>query len=208
MAAYNAAKTLEKTVRDIPSGCADEIVVVDDASTDDTVKVAKRLGLRVIVHPDNRGYGANQKTCYDEALRRGPDIIVMIYGDYQYDSRLTPYIVGIIRDGIRDVVLGSRIRTRWEALDSGMPLYKYLSNRFLTLTENVSLAKTFPTFTPASEPTRDRSSRRSRTVSTPTVLSSTPNSLFKPPISASRSVTSLSQRGIFPRCQAWTLRTA
>lgn len=146
MPAYNAAKTLGRTVRDIPSGCVDEIMVVDDASTDDTVKVAKRLELRVIVHPENRGYGANQKTCYDEALKRGADIIVMIHADYQYDSRLTPYIVGIIRDGICDVVLGSRIRTRREALDSGMPLYKYLSNRFLTLTENVILGQNLSDF--------------------------------------------------------------
>jgi len=146
MPAYNAAKTLEKTVRDIPSGCADEIIAVDDASTDDTVKVANRLGLQVIVHSENRGYGANQKTCYDEALRRGADIIVMIHADYQYDSRLTPYIVGFLKDGICDVILGSRIRTRREALDGGMPLYKYLGNRFLTFTENVILGQNLSDF--------------------------------------------------------------
>lgn len=126
----------------------------------------------------------------------------MIHADYQYDSRLTPYIVRFLKDGICDVILGSRIRTRREALDGGMPLYKYLSNRFLTLTENVILGQNLPTFTPASEPTRDKSSRRSRTVSTPTALSSTPNSWSRPPISASESVTSRSRHGIFPRHQA------
>ncbi len=146
MPAYNAAKTLERTVRDIPSGCVDEIIVVDDASTDETVTVAERLGLRVIVHPENRGYGANQKTCYDEALRSGVDIVVMIHADYQYDSRLTPYIVGFLKEGICDVMLGSRIRTRREALDGGMPLYKYLSNRFLTVTENVILGQNVSDF--------------------------------------------------------------
>ena len=146
MPAYNAAKTLERTVRDIPSGCVDEIIVVDDASTDETVTVAERLGLRVIVHSENRGYGANQKTCYDEALRRGADIVVMIHADYQYDSRLTPYIVGFLKEGICDVMLGSRIRTRREALDGGMPLYKYLSNRFLTITENIILGQNVSDF--------------------------------------------------------------
>jgi glycosyltransferase involved in cell wall biosynthesis len=137
MPAYNAATTLEKTVRDIPEGFADEIILVDDSSEDDTVNIAKGLGLTVIVHDRNKGYGANQKTCYDEALKRGPDIVVMIHPDYQYDSSLAPLFAQIIEKGICDIMLGSRVRTRKECLDSGMPLYKYLSNRLLTILENL-----------------------------------------------------------------------
>jgi len=137
MPAYNAATTLEKTVRDIPEGLADEIILVDDASKDDTVKIARHLGLNVMVHDENRGYGANQKTCYDEALRRETDIIIMIHPDYQYDGSLAPLFVELIRKGVCDIVLGSRVRTRKECLHSGMPLYKYAANRFLTLLENL-----------------------------------------------------------------------
>jgi len=137
MPAYNAATTLEKTVRDIPQGFADEIILVDDSSKDDTVKIAKNLCLTVMVHDTNRGYGANQKTCYDEGLKRGADIVIMIHPDYQYDSSLAPLFTELIGKGICDIVLGSRIRTRRECLDSGMPLYKYLSNRFLSLLENL-----------------------------------------------------------------------
>jgi glycosyltransferase involved in cell wall biosynthesis len=137
MPAYNAAATLEKTVKDIPQGLADEIILVDDSSQDDTVGIAKSLGLTVIVHDRNRGYGANQKTCYDEALRRGAEIIIMIHPDYQYDSSLSPLFTQIIEKGVCDIILGSRVRTRKECLGSGMPLYKYLSNRFLTITENL-----------------------------------------------------------------------
>jgi len=143
MPAYNAARTLEPTVRDIPSGVVDEIILVDDASNDNTVEVAKRLGLTVMQHESNRGYGANQKTCYRLALERGADIVVMIHPDYQYDSRLTPYFVGFIRDGYFDVMLGSRIRTRREALEGGMPFYKYLANRGLTFIENVTTGQNF-----------------------------------------------------------------
>ncbi len=139
MPAYNAGKTLKKTIDDIPPGTADEIIVVDDASSDNTVEVAKSLGITVIVHPENRGYGGNQKTCYDEALKRDPDIVIMIHPDYQYDSRLAPFIIGFIKEAVCDIVLGSRIRTRREALESGMPVYKYLSNRFLTIIENIVL---------------------------------------------------------------------
>jgi glycosyltransferase involved in cell wall biosynthesis len=138
MPAYNAAATLEKTVQDIPEGFAQEIILVDDASTDDTVKIAKRLGLTVILHDRNKGYGANQKTCYDEALRRDADIVIMIHPDYQYDSSLAPLFIELIEKGVCDVMLGSRVRTRRECLDSGMPLYKYLSNRFLTILENLA----------------------------------------------------------------------
>jgi glycosyltransferase involved in cell wall biosynthesis len=137
MPAYNAARTVEPTVRDIPAGVLDEIILVDDGSTDSTVEVAKRLGLTVIRHEANKGYGANQKTCYRLALERGADIVVMIHPDYQYDSSLTPYLVGFLRDGRFDVMLGSRIRTRREALAGGMPPYKYAANRILTLFENI-----------------------------------------------------------------------
>ncbi len=137
MPAYNAASTLEKTVEDIPQGFADEIILVDDSSQDDTVRIAKRIGLTVIVHNENRGYGANQKTCYDEALRRGAEIVIMIHPDYQYDSSLVPLFAHIIEKDVCDIILGSRVRTRKECIDSGMPLYKYLSNRFLTILENM-----------------------------------------------------------------------
>ncbi|MGA2465784.1 MAG: glycosyltransferase family 2 protein [Thermodesulfobacteriota bacterium] len=137
MPAYNAATTLEKTVKDIPQGFADEIILVDDSSQDDTVRIAKSLGLRVFVHDRNRGYGANQKTCYDEALQRGAEIVVMIHPDYQYDGSLAPLFSEIIEKGVCDIILGSRVRTRKECLDSGMPLYKYISNRLLTIIENL-----------------------------------------------------------------------
>jgi len=146
MPAYNAAETLEKTYHDIPQEIIDEIILVDDASRDHTVEIAKRLGLTVIIHPENRGYGANQKTCYDEALKRNPDIVVMIHPDYQYDSRLIPYIVGFLEKGICDVILGSRIRTRKEALECGMPKYKYVSNRILTFIENIVLGQNLSDF--------------------------------------------------------------
>lgn len=144
--AYNAALTLERTIADIPRGCCDEIILVDDASSDDTVKVARLLGLEVITHPRNLGYGANQKTCYRMALERGADYVVMIHPDYQYDSRLIPVAVEILKLGICDVVLGNRVRTRRECLSSGMPLYKYLANRFLTITENISLGQNLGEF--------------------------------------------------------------
>ena len=137
MPAYNAATTLERTVKDIPKGFADEIILVDDSSQDETVAIARGLGLTVITHHENKGYGANQKTCYDEALRRDADIVIMIHPDYQYDSSLAPLFGQLIRKGVCDIILGSRVRTRKECLDSGMPLYKYLSNRLLTVFENL-----------------------------------------------------------------------
>jgi glycosyltransferase involved in cell wall biosynthesis len=137
MPAYNAARTLEKTFEDIPKNFGDKIILVDDCSKDDTVKIAKRLGLTVIFHERNMGYGANQKTCYDTAIESGADIIIMIHPDYQYDSSLAPLFAELIERGVCDIVLGSRIRTRKECLDSGMPLYKYISNRLLTLLENL-----------------------------------------------------------------------
>jgi glycosyltransferase involved in cell wall biosynthesis len=146
MPAYNAAATIRRTVADIPPGSVHDILVVDDGSRDDTVAVARQLGLRVIEHPRNRGYGANQKTCYQAALETDADIILMIHPDYQYDSRVIPYVVGFLELGICDVVLGSRIRTRREALDGGMPIWKYLANRALTAVENVALAQNLGDF--------------------------------------------------------------
>lgn len=141
MPAYNAARTIEKTYRDIPKGTVDKIIVVDDSSKDETVRVAKKLGLQVVAHPQNRGYGANQKTCYTLALSQGADIVVMIHPDYQYDSTLTGELIRPIIDGRFDVMLGSRIRTRAEAVKGGMPYWKYLANRFLTLVENIILGQ-------------------------------------------------------------------
>jgi glycosyltransferase involved in cell wall biosynthesis len=137
--AYNAEKTLERTFRDIPAGAVDEFVLGDDASRDRTVEIARRLGVSVLSHDRNRGYGANQKTCYREALRRGADIVVMLHPDYQYDARVTPLLTRFIELGICDVMLGNRVRTRREALEGGMPLYKYVANRLLTMFENLAL---------------------------------------------------------------------
>ena len=139
MPAYNAAQTLKQTLNSIPKNSYDEVLVVDDNSCDDTVKVAKELGLKVIKHNKNMGYGANQKTCYKTALEMGADIVVMVHPDYQYDPRLVPFLVGLIDKDVCDVMFANRIRTRKEALKGGMPLYKYFFNRFLTILENVVL---------------------------------------------------------------------
>ena len=139
MPAYNAEKTIEKTYRDIPKNSVDEVIVVDDGSRDETVKIAKKLGLRVFIHEKNLGYGGNQKTCYKEALKSGADIVVMIHPDYQYDATLTADLIKPIIENRFDIMLGSRIRSRKEALAGGMPLYKYISNRFLTVLENIVL---------------------------------------------------------------------
>lgn len=141
MPAYNAAKTLAKVVADIPPGVVDKIILVDDHSRDETAAVARKLGLSVVVHPQNRGYGGNQKTCYTLALSDEADVIVMIHPDYQYDSSLTGEMVRPIIEGRYDVMLGSRIRTREEVLAGGMPKYKYFGNRFLTFTENLLLGQ-------------------------------------------------------------------
>jgi glycosyltransferase involved in cell wall biosynthesis len=146
MPAYNAASTLRRTVEDIPPGTVDEMILVDDCSRDNTVEVARELGLTVIQHQQNRGYGGNQKTCYRHARDAGADFIVMIHPDYQYDSRVIPVAVEILRLGNCDVVLGSRIRTRREALAGGMPLYKYISNRGLTIVENIALGQNLGDF--------------------------------------------------------------
>jgi glycosyltransferase involved in cell wall biosynthesis len=139
MPAYNAEKTLEKTLADIPSGSADEVILVDDFSADGTFELAQKLGLVAHRHSRNTGYGGNQKTCYRLALERGADIVIMLHPDFQYDARLIPFMTGLIQQDVCDVILGSRIRTRREALKGGMPLYKYLMNRLLTLFENLVL---------------------------------------------------------------------
>lgn len=146
MPAYNAARTLERTIQDIPPGSVDEVILVDDCSRDNTVEIARSLGLTVVQHEKNLGYGGNQKTCYRLALDHGADIVVMIHPDYQYDSRAIPVAVEIIRLGTCDFVMGSRIRTRREALAGGMPPWKYLANRCLTLVENIALGQNLGDF--------------------------------------------------------------
>ena len=137
MPAYNAESTIERVVADLPPGCFDEIIVVDDRSRDRTVEVAERLPVTLVRHERNLGYGGNQKTCYRTALEHGADYVVMLHPDYQYDARIVPAALAILRAGVCDLVLGNRIRTRAEALAGGMPLAKYLANRGLTLIENV-----------------------------------------------------------------------
>jgi glycosyltransferase involved in cell wall biosynthesis len=144
--AYNASATLAATLADFPAGCVDEILLVDDCSKDDTAKIARDMGLSVIVHEKNTGYGGNQKTCYQYCLERGADIVVMIHPDYQYDARVIPHAVGIVELGICDVVLGNRVRGRKETLRCGMPWWKYLSNRGLTAFENLMLGQNLGEF--------------------------------------------------------------
>ncbi len=136
MPAYNAARTLRMTYEELPKEHIDSIILVDDGSTDDTIEIARRLNLEVFVHTRNFGYGANQKTCYAEALKAGADIVVMVHPDYQYDPRLLPEIVQPVIDGTADIVLGSRLQTG-SALEQGMPWWKYYANRFLTKCENI-----------------------------------------------------------------------
>jgi glycosyltransferase involved in cell wall biosynthesis len=136
--AYKAEKTLEQTVKAVPQGVVDEFILVDDSSPDATVEVARRMGLTTIVHKKNTGYGGNQKTCYAAALEKGADIVIMLHPDYQYDPRLVPVMANMVASDIYDVVLASRILGRG-ALAGGMPLYKYISNRFLTFAENILL---------------------------------------------------------------------
>jgi glycosyltransferase involved in cell wall biosynthesis len=138
--AYQAAKTLERTLADIPHEIVDDIVLVDDASQDDTVAVARKLGLRTIVHEQNLGYGGNQKTCYREALALGADIVVMLHPDYQYTPRLLGALVHIIASGHYDIALGSRILAQ-SAIAGGMPVYKYVANRALTLAQNLIMGQ-------------------------------------------------------------------
>jgi glycosyltransferase involved in cell wall biosynthesis len=146
MPAYNAEATLERTVADLPIDFIDDVLLVDDCSRDRTVEVARSLGLHVIQHKQNGGYGANQKTCYRAALDSGADYVVMIHPDYQYDSRVTRAAVDFLKLGICEVILGSRIRTRREAIAGGMPVWKYLANRVLTTVENMALGQNLADF--------------------------------------------------------------
>lgn len=139
--AYNAAKTLEKTFKSIPASPDQSFLLVDDCSSDGTYELAVRLGIPSVRHEKNTGYGGNQKTCYRKALDMGADIVVMLHPDYQYDPRVVPYLSGLIGNDICDVVLGNRIRTRKEAMAGGMPVYKYLANRFLTLLANMVMGE-------------------------------------------------------------------
>lgn len=138
--AYNAESTLARTNAEIPRDIVDEVVLVDDASQDNTVAVSRELGLVTLVHAANLGYGGNQKTCYAAALARGADIVVMIHPDYQYDARLVPAMASLVALGVYDLVLGSRIIGNG-ALRGGMPLYKYVANRVLTLAQNILLGE-------------------------------------------------------------------
>ena len=138
--AYNAAKTLRRTVEQISRQIADDIILTDDASQDNTFELARELGLHTIRHDRNRGYGGNQKTCYTAALERGADIVVMLHPDYQYSPRLLPALAAMITSGEYDVALGSRILGKG-ALNGGMPFYKYVSNRGLTLIQNLLLGQ-------------------------------------------------------------------
>jgi glycosyltransferase involved in cell wall biosynthesis len=143
--AYNAERTLEQTYRSIPMDIVDDVLIVDDKSADGTVSLAKNLGIQTFLHNHNYGYGRNQKTCYQEALRRNADIVVMVHPDYQYNPRLITAMASMIAYDVYDVVLGSRI-VGGGALKGGMPLYKYIANRFLTAVENLLLGSKLSEF--------------------------------------------------------------
>ena len=138
MPAYNAEKTLRRTYDEIPRDIVDDIILTDDKSADNTVAVARSLGIKVFTHDQNMGYGGNQKTCYREALKAGADVVVMLHPDYQYPPKLITAMAALITSGIFDAVLGSRILGN-KALAGGMPIYKYIANRILTLIENVMI---------------------------------------------------------------------
>lgn len=145
MPAYNAARTLESTYQDIPHDLVDHCILVDDVSQDETVEVARRLGIKTVIHRENRGYGGNQKTCYMEALQDGADYVVMLHPDHQYDSRQIAELVKPLIDGEADLALGSRLNDG-RALARGMPPWKYLSNRLLTALENAILGTSMTEF--------------------------------------------------------------
>jgi len=143
MPAYRAARTLTQTCREIPPRVVDEILVVDDASPDDTVRVAEELGLPVKRHPVNRGYGGNQKTCYDWALERGADLVVLLHPDYQYAPHKVPELLAPIREGRADFVFGSRFKDGGKPMAGGMPFYRFVGNRLTTAMENYYLGTSF-----------------------------------------------------------------
>lgn len=135
--AYNAAKTIQKTFEEIPFDIVDEVILTDDCSNDETIAIAKKIGIQhIIEHDENKGYGANQKSCYRKALELNADIVIMLHPDYQYTPKLIPAMCTLVAHDLYDVVLGSRILSKG-ALKGGMPLYKYVSNRILTLTQNL-----------------------------------------------------------------------
>jgi glycosyltransferase involved in cell wall biosynthesis len=136
MPAYNAEKTLKKTYDEIPKDIVDEVILTDDASTDETVKLSRELNIKTFVHTENKGYGGNQKTCYQAALESGADIVIMLHPDYQYTPKLITPMASMMTEGLFDAVIGSRILGN-KAMMGGMPLYKYISNRALTLAENL-----------------------------------------------------------------------
>lgn len=141
MPAYNAAKTLEQTYAEIPFDIVDEVILVDDASTDETVKIAEALNIKhVIKHDENKGYGGNQKTCYTKAIELNAGIIIMLHPDYQYNPKLIPSMANLIAEGVYPVVIGSRILGEG-AMANGMPVYKYFFNRCLTFFQNILLGQ-------------------------------------------------------------------
>lgn len=138
MPAYNAAATLEKTYAEVPKDIVDEVILVDDCSRDNTIEHARQLGIRCFLHERNWGYGRNQKTCYTEALKLGADVVIMVHPDYQYTPKIIPAMANLVSSGEYDAVIASRI-LGGTALKGGMPMYKYVSNRFLTLTQNLMI---------------------------------------------------------------------
>jgi glycosyltransferase involved in cell wall biosynthesis len=136
MPAYNAEKTLKKTYNEIPKDIVDDVILTDDASTDETVKISRELDIKTFVHTVNKGYGGNQKTCYQAALKSGADIVIMLHPDYQYTPKLILPMASMMTEGLFDAMIGSRILGN-KAMMGGMPLYKYVSNRILTLSENL-----------------------------------------------------------------------
>jgi len=144
--AYNAGSTLEQTVAGLPDDLRHNILLVDDASTDNTLEIAEKLGIESIKHEKNMGYGANQKTCYKEALKRDANIVIMLHPDYQYDPRIVKALMIPIEYGICDIVLGNRICSRKEMLKSGMPTIKYIGNRLLTILQNIILGQNLGEF--------------------------------------------------------------
>ena len=146
MPAFQAEGTLEKTIADIPSGVADELILVDDASADGTVQLARDLGLRVYVHPRNRGYGGNQKTCYTKALEHGAEIVVLLHPDYQYDPKAVPLLVAPILAGQADMTFGSRFAGLGDPRKGGMPTYRFVGNRLTTIIQNLILGSRFTEF--------------------------------------------------------------